>query len=164
MTTAPTTTRQENQLTAGDLHLVIACVRVGDDLFFTAVSAPLTFDQAQAKWEEVRFNTRGFRTPAELRSGARRTHVEYYMVRSANDPGYQRLISGPHKGATDALKAWAVEHGYEGRKGGWIYNPSGKPVFHGWEAMVPSAVRVGRIAQGSDGAWYVIDKPMVHSS
>jgi hypothetical protein len=175
--TQTTTTREEAQLAAGDLHIVIACVKAGGvnhavETLYTAVSAPLVWDQAVALWDRKDKYNR------EVRRNRLNHHVEYYMVRSVKDPAYQALVS---KGYTDqvdrktgrktgtdafsgrskAAKAWAKLHGYEGREGGWIYNPSGHTVTQGWASFASICARQGRIAPGSDGAWYVLDLPMV---
>lgn len=151
---------------ATELHLVIAVVRAGDRLYYTAVSAPVDWTDAQAQWNRLSDHTRETISFADLRSGMRRTHVERYMVRSASDPRFAGLVSRPYKGVngqTEAAKAWAAEHGYEGRKGGWIYRPNGMPQCQGWQSLGVLCARVGRIRQGADGAWYVTDLPMVES-
>ena len=32
-------------------------------------------------------------------------------------------------------KRWGKAHGYKGTIGGWIYDPEGRPVAQGWDAL-----------------------------
>lgn len=44
-----------------------------------------------------------------------------------------------------AAKAYAAEHGFTGRKGGWIYNQADRPICQGWDSYVAMLTRRGII-------------------
>lgn len=48
-------------------------------------------------------------------------------------------------------KSYAEVRGFEGRPGGWIYNPAGKPVAHGWQSFAALLRRRRRIISLPDG-------------
>lgn len=49
-----------------------------------------------------------------------------------------------------AAKTYASRVGAEGRKGGWIYSATGKPLAHGWDAYLSLLVREVKVV-GLDG-------------
>ena len=150
-----------------DLHIVIAALECqGHFIGYTAVSAPLPYDEALKVWERNE-NTRGLRRPGDNRRG----HVRHYAVRSLADPQFAPLVGkgfadsvnkqghlGRERGIEKAAKAWAKDFGYTGKAGGWIYRPNGETVTQGWFNFAQICKRAGRIAQGSDGLWYVLDR------
>lgn len=181
LTTMATTTQ--------DLHIVIAAIgtpgrrtsiatsgRAPFLLGYTAVSAPLTWPEAQALWDRLDKERRiGVRVTGGGRTSPR-GHVLHYMVRSVSDPhwlslvgrGYANAVNrkglpGRERGNEKAAKAWAKEFGYTGRQGGWIYDACGQPYTQGWGSLADSLRRRGAIAQGSDGLWYVLDRPLVEA-
>jgi hypothetical protein len=161
-----------------DLHIVIAALGGKTDralIGHTAVSAPLTWIKAQELWD---------RLDKERRAGVRVTgngvrypsHILHYAVRGISDPRWASLVSRGYanavgrdgrpsqygdNGKVKAAKAWAKEFGYQGRSGGWIYDTSGKPFVQGWGSFAEYLRRNGRIGQGSDGLWYVLDRELV---
>jgi hypothetical protein len=51
----------------------------------------------------------------------------------------------------ELAKVVAAHFGYYGKVGGWIYQPNGRPVAHGWDAF---ATRLGaRIVEGQGVNW-----------
>ena len=54
----------------------------------------------------------------------------------------------------ECAKAIAKHLGIVGRRGGWLYSPTGKPLFQGWFAAVVAWKRRGWIHDRS-GAWHV---------
>jgi hypothetical protein len=160
-----------------DLHIVIAALGGRSDralIGHTAVSAPLTWSDAQALFDRLDTERRaGVWTSG---NGVRHPgHVLHYAVRSIEDPRWASLVGRGYangisrrtgypngdRGIEKAAKAWAKEFGYEGRAGGWIYNPSGRTVTQGWGSFADTLRRQGKIAQGSDGLWYVLDRELV---
>lgn len=55
--------------------------------------------------------------------------------------------------ARQLAKAFAEVAGYQGRKGGWIYDASGHPVAHGWDAFAVLLTRRGWITVGQGINW-----------
>lgn len=176
-------TRRFNQVTAGDLHFVIAAIESqGHIVGYTAMTAPLAWDDAINRWERLD-NARRYRNQqvATLQRGRRQIHhIRYLMVRAANDPRWSSLLGQPYRdamsrrhpgqrssqgdrGKIKAAKAWAKDHGYHGAEGGWIYNPSGGTVCQGWASFAMTRHAIGDIAEGADGAWYVLDRPMLEA-
>jgi hypothetical protein len=170
-----------------DLHVVLVALSDADGRYqgTKALSAPLAWEDAIKRWEDLD-NTRLYK----LEHGRDTGRVMYYMVRSVEDPrytaclskGYANAISrkGPYAdsygddGIVKAAKAWAKTHNHKGAQGGWIYRQSGtytdyrgeqqpdwKPVVQGWGSFAQICKRNGRIAQGADGLWYVLDRELV---
>lgn len=161
-----------------EYHIVVAALGGKTNKAFigyTAVTAPLTYDEALKVWterEQVRSE----------HSSKRGSHVLHYAVRSVADPRFAPLVgrgfadavstytdrqgethtrTGRERGIEKAAKAWAKLYGYEGRAGGWIYDPSGESVTQGWTSFAGDLRRAGKIAQGADGLWYVIERELV---
>jgi len=113
------------------------------------------------------------------RRGTGKGHVREYAVRSVADPRFAPLIGRGYAdavrrdgkgrsfqgddGEVKAAKAWAKLYGYKGAGGGWIYGPDrdSRPVTQGWGSFAIFLKRQGRIAEGADGKWYVIDRELV---
>jgi hypothetical protein len=55
--------------------------------------------------------------------------------------------------ATELARVWADHFGYEGRPGGWIYDPRGRPVAHGWDEFTARLQRRGFIVRGQGINW-----------
>jgi hypothetical protein len=135
-----------------DLHIVIAAVGGRHNkalLGHAAVSAPLSFAAAQDKYAKLA----AFRSPY--------SHVLHYAVRSIDDPRWAGLVSEGFTNKRNATKAWAKEHGYVGKPGGWIYRPNGESVCQGWDSLADTLVRQLKLAKGSDERWYVLDRELV---
>jgi hypothetical protein len=164
--------------TTGELHIVIAALESqGQFVGYTAVTAPLTWDGALARWDELQSNlSRSMHGPAKVLSkpGLWRGHVRDYAVRSVADPRFAPLVGkgyrdavtrdgfkGDLSGEIKATRAWAKVHGYEGRQGGWIYDPQGSPVVQGWWNFAQIQKRKGNIAEGADDKWYVLNRDVV---
>ena len=155
--------------TTQDLHIVVAAIESqGQFVGYTAITAPLTYDEALKVWE----SKQRYKVGVNIRGG-NKGHVCEYAVRSVADPRFSPLVGQGYDNGTSksgytirnapvkAAKAWAKEFGYTGKAGGWIYDASGDPVTQGWANFASNLRRLGRIAQGSDGKWYVIDREMV---
>lgn len=155
-----------------DLHIVIAALGGLTNKAYigaTAVTAPMTYDDALAVWTE-RDRLRSDR------SRKRGSHVLWYSVRSVADPRYAPLIGLGYadarsrdgypsqygdSGRIKAAKAWAKLMGYYGAGGGWIYDTHGRTVCQGWGSLAIELVRQQKISRGADGLWYVLDREMV---
>jgi hypothetical protein len=137
--------------TTPELHIVVEAISAnrmaGAFQGYKVRTAPLTWEEALAKWETFR-STR-------------------FAVRSVNDPRFADLVQGPFKdtvnrrtgnsrpgtGRIKAAKAWAHAHGYNGAAGGWIYNKNDRAICQGWDTF--ASYYCAAIQNGADG-WYVL--------
>jgi hypothetical protein len=163
-------------------HIVIAALHDRERrlIGYTAVSAPLTWNEAQKLWDRLENDRRaGIQRPGNIRPGRAVGHVGWFAVRGVSDPAWASLISLGYadargkdgrpsqygdRGRVKAAKVWAAAHGYKGAGGGWIYNPAGQPHTQGWDSLALELARRGDIAQGSDGLWYVLDREVLTTS
>jgi hypothetical protein len=153
-------------------HIVVGALEDGEGTFigWTAVTAPMGYDQAIKRYDELqgRIGRIGHTLPG--RSG----RVMNYAVRSVDDPRFATLVGrgyadavrrdglkGDESGEIKAARAWAKQHGWEGRPGGWIYNPRGKPVVQGWWSFAEMLKRKSWISEGADDKWYVFNREVV---
>jgi hypothetical protein len=154
-----------------DSHIVVASIVAEDDgrfLGYSAVSAPLTWQEAAARWEwldKSRRSAAGFRYAGPRRAGGR---IAHYAVRSTADPRFAPLVGRGYAttrsetGRVKAARRWGKAHGYVGKGGGWIYGPGqSRPLCQGWDSLAFIAERRGGIAQGTHGKWYVIGTGLV---
>lgn len=164
--------------TQPSLHIVIASIEC-NQLFvgYTAVTAPLTWDEAIAKWEELEDHRHHTSAGGSVVRGQHPRYIRQFAVRSIDDPRFAPLVGRGYADAVDrktgkrsykgddgdvkAAKAWAKLYGYEGRSGGWIYSPAGHPVIQGWKCFADYLRRGKKIAKGSDGKWYILDRELV---
>lgn len=139
-----------------DLHNVIAALSDGT---FVLVSGHRPYAEAVEVWD--RYDT--------ARLHGLLPGVNHVVVRSVDDPDprwrnardnvrSERLVKvmRPTKARSTeaAARAWAKEHGYSGRGGGWIDNPSGHIVCQGWSTFAGRLERNGDIRL-IDGTWWV---------
>lgn len=54
-----------------------------------------------------------------------------------------------------AAKAWAKEHGWYGRSGGWIYRPDGSVFSQGWWTLASSLRRRGELHEIPGRGWFL---------
>jgi hypothetical protein len=173
----PATVTAMTETNVQDLHIVVAALESqGQFVGYCAVTAPLTYNEALEVWERKQ------RLKIGVNARRNRGHVREYAVRSVADPrfaplvgrGYADAVSrwtdregvehvgkGRLRGSEKAAMAWAKEFGYKGRGGGWIEDANGGIVCQGWGSFATMCRSAGRIAQGSDGKWYVIDRELV---
>jgi hypothetical protein len=160
-----------------DLHIVVAAIESqGQFVGWTAVTAPMTWPDAQKLWDEMDQDLRkGYGTMIGTSRRRNGGHVSRYAVRSVADPRFAPLVGhgyadartragyrGTQTGDEKAARAWAKLHGYAGNRGGWIYPPTGnKPVCQGWWSFAQDLRRNKAIARGADGLWYVLDRALV---
>lgn len=53
----------------------------------------------------------------------------------------------------ELARVFAHAHGYRGAAGGWIYDPDGHPVAHGWQSFADALAARGWIVEGKGVAW-----------
>jgi hypothetical protein len=165
------TTTHTSEVNVQDLYIVVAGLESqGRFVGYTAITAPLSYQEAVDKWYSSENSKLGVNS-----RGRKQGHVRHYAVRSLADPRFAPLVGrgyadgrtrdGKHGngdyGRVKAARAWAKLHGYQGRSGGWIYNASGQVVTQGWHSFVGYLRSNNRIAQGADGLWYVIDRELI---
>ena len=160
-------------------HIVIAALHNRERrlIGYTAVSAPLEWHAALARYEQLETERRA----RGVSSGRRQVgHIGWYAVRGVSDPQWADLVGQGYLNAIDrktgrrssygdegivkAAKAWAKMYGYTGRAGGWIYTPNGEPFVQGWRSFAEYLKRRGDIALGDDKAWYVLDREVLTTS
>ena len=98
----------------------------------------------------------------DMRISGRLPGVKFLVVRSVDDPAWNDAPRGsvrvaasptPHRDKVRAAKAWAKRNGFAGRVGGWIYDPSGRPVTQGWFGFASILVTRGKVFE-VNGSWY----------
>lgn len=67
------------------------------------------------------------------------------------------MKSSSEKTARELALDFAKVRNYEGRDGGWIYNPAGKPVVQGWDSFAKWLIRKGWITPGVGIDWLKSD-------
>jgi len=50
-------------------------------------------------------------------------------------------------------RTWAAHHGLKGHKGGWFYDPTGRPIVQGWRDLTELLERQGAILPGRGVDW-----------
>jgi len=127
------------------------------------VSDPMTWPQAQARWNRADNARREGRYP----------HVRHFEVRSLDDPKYAELSLDPflldmeltpRKGFSTYQKAahaawieWQGKTTRDGKqqgRGGWFYWHSGRTAAQGLYGLEHIARQRGMVATGVDGRFY----------
>jgi hypothetical protein len=165
------TTTHTFEVNVQDLYIVVAGLESqGHFVGYTAITAPLSYQDAVDKWHSSERSKLGV-SPRGRKLG----HVRHYAVRSLADPRFAPLVGQGYAdgrtrdgkcgngdyGSVKAARAWAKLYGYQGRSGGWIYDASGEIVTQGWQSFALYLRRNNRIAQGADSLWYVIDRELI---
>lgn len=134
-----------------DRHVVYA-VTDADEKIRVGYAHP--WQSAQARWNVL--------DTARLRGNL--PGIKYLAIRHADDPQWntarrarddevQVLRPTKTRSAEAATRAWAADHGYEGRGGGWVYGPGGKPFCQGWSGLTAVLVRRCAIVKRGDIWW-----------
>lgn len=53
----------------------------------------------------------------------------------------------------ELARVFAHAHGYRTAPGGWVYDPEGHPVAHGWQSFADALAARGWIVEGKGVAW-----------
>ena len=67
--------------------------------------------------------------------------------------GVRSSVSTWEMTLVELARVFAHIHGYRGATGGWIYDPEGHPVAHGWQSFADALATRGWIVEGKGIAW-----------